>query len=160
MPDSHNLQFDFSTLTRAVLKTGGHRFSVTSAVASENGKYLFTSGKEGHIFKWDLKTGKKLATMYKVKPSTDNKGKGKAPPDPDIKGHTDEILSLAISGDEKVLASSGRDRRLCVWDLETGEWKKAFSGYLGHKDAITVRYTSLRSISVSAEMLFLEHRIS
>jgi ribosomal RNA-processing protein 9 len=76
--------------------------------------------------------------MYKVKPSIDVKGKGKVTPETDIKGHTDEVLCLAISGDEKVLASSGRDRRICVWDVETCEWKKTFSGYLGHKDAITV----------------------
>ncbi len=116
-------------------------------MASESGKYLFTSGKEGHIFKWDLKTGKKLGTMYKVRPcssTTDVKGKGKGKgllsPDSDVKGHTDEVLSLAISGDEKVLVSAGRDRRICVWATETCEWQKAFVGYLGHKDAITVRY--------------------
>lgn len=101
---------------------------------------MFTSGKEGHIFKWDLKTGKKLGTMYKVRTSSSVKGKekAKAPPDPDVKGHTDEVLSLAISGDEKLLVSAGRDRRICVWDVETCEWQKAFSGYLAHKDAITV----------------------
>ncbi|CAA7269883.1 unnamed protein product [Cyclocybe aegerita] len=129
--------FDFTQPPHATLRTQGHRFSVTSAVASESGKYLFTSGKEGHIIKWDLATGKKVAAFYKARPA-DRKGKGKAPPDPEIKGHTDEVLSLAISGDEKLLASSGRDKRVCVWDTEKGEWIKAFSGHLGHKDAISV----------------------
>ncbi|KAF8964820.1 WD40 repeat-like protein [Flammula alnicola] len=129
--------FDFTQPPTSVLRTRGHRFSVTSAVASESGNHLFTSGKEGHIIKWDLATGKKVATFYKVRPSTtDRKGKGKAVLDPDIKGHTDEVLSIALSGDGKLLASAGRDRRLCVWDTEKGEWVKTFAGPLGHKDAI------------------------
>lgn len=146
-PPSHftsltTTQFDFSTHSSIHMR--GHRFSITSAVASESAKYLFTSGKEGHIFKWDLKTGKKLGSIYKLKPSVhpNPKGKGKAlAPGAEVtKGHTDEVLCLAISGDEKVLASSGRDRRICVWDVETCEWKRTFEGFLGHKDAITVRH--------------------
>ena len=124
-----------------MLRTRGHRFSVTSAIASGSGKYLFTSGKEGSIVKWDLSTGKKITTKYKIRPpNTDKKGKGKASSssNQDVKGHTDEVLSLALSGDEKVLASAGRDRRVCVWDTETCEWVKAFSGHLGHKDAVSV----------------------
>ncbi|KAF8809411.1 WD40 repeat-like protein [Phlegmacium glaucopus] len=130
--------FDFAQPPSSVLRTRGHRFSVTSAVASESGKYLFTSGKEGTIVKWDLSTGKKLTTKYKIRPlNSDKKGKGKATSDLDIKGHTDEILSLALSGDEKLLASAGRDKRVCVWDTETCEWVKAFSGHLGHKDGVS-----------------------
>jgi len=80
-----------------------------------------------------------VATFYKVRPpNTDKKGKGKALPDPDIKGHTDEVLSLALSGDGKLLASAGRDRRLCVWDVEKDHWVKTFAGPLGHKDAVAV----------------------
>lgn len=124
-----------------MLRTRGHRFSVTSAIASGSGKYLFTSGKEGSIVKWDLSTGKKIATKYKIRPpNTDKKGKRKASSSNQdvIKGHTDEVLSLALSGDEKLLASAGRDRRVCVWDTESCEWVKAFSGHLGHKDAVSV----------------------
>lgn len=112
---------------------------MTSAVASGSGKYLFTSGKEGTIVKWDLSTGKKLTTKHKIRPlNSDKKGKGKAASVQDIEGHTDEVLSLALSGDDKLLASAGRDRRVCIWETETCEWVKAFAGHLGHKDAVSV----------------------
>lgn len=65
------------------------------------------------------------------------KGKGKAL-DPDTKGHTDEVLALALSSDGRYLASGGKDRRLVVWDAEKGEWIKAFFGPLCHKDAVSV----------------------
>ncbi|THU98464.1 WD40 repeat-like protein [Dendrothele bispora CBS 962.96] len=126
--------FDFSQPPKS-LRTKGHRFSVTSAVASESGKYLFTSGKEGHIFKWDLSTGKKLTTLYKLRPPP-GKGKGKAL-DTESKGHTDEVLALALSSDGRYLASGGKDRKVGVWDAEKGEWIKGFVGPMCHKDTVS-----------------------
>lgn len=132
--------FDYTQPHVAVLRTKGHRFSVTSAVASESGKYLFSSGKEGSIVKWDLSTGKKLTTFHKIRPPSSQgkgKGKGKAFFDPKIQGHTDEVLALAVSSDGKYLVSAGRDQRLGVWDAEKGEWIKALGGHLGHRDLIS-----------------------
>ncbi|KAJ7594357.1 WD40-repeat-containing domain protein [Mycena floridula] len=127
--------YDFSSPAKAVLRTRGHRFSVTSAVASASGQHLFTSGKEGTIIKWDLCSGKKLATFYKIRPSK-TKGKGRAVYE-EQRGHTDEVLGLALSDDGKYLASGGRDRKVGVWDAEKGEWIKGFIGQVGHKDLVS-----------------------
>ena len=134
-------QFDFSR-SPPVLRTRGHRFSVTSAVASEDGKYMYTSGKEGSIVKWDLHTGSRLASFPKLRPPkaeasghSKKKGKEKAGP-ADVNGHTDEVLTLALSGDGRYLASAGKDRRVGVWDTEKDEWVKGFGG---HRDTISVR---------------------
>jgi ribosomal RNA-processing protein 9 len=119
-------------------------------VASESGKHLFTSGKEGSIVKWDLASGKKLATFHKVRPlqsSTAKKGKSKGFADPAVKGHTDEVLALALSGDGKYLASAGKDRRLGVWDAEAGVWLKGFVGQMGHKDLVSVCLSPCLSVS-------------
>ncbi|KAG6819865.1 hypothetical protein H0H93_007850 [Arthromyces matolae] len=130
--------FDFSQLPPKVLRTRGHRFSITSAVASQCGKYLFTAAKDGSIIQWDLLTGKRLTTFHKIRPPKSNeKGKGKAQVDLNLKGHTDEILALALSDDGKYLASAGKDRKLVVWDVEKAAWVKAFGGQLGHKDTIS-----------------------
>ncbi|EAU84125.2 Rnu3ip2 protein [Coprinopsis cinerea okayama7 len=135
--------FNFESPPAASLRVRGHRFSITSAVATESGKYLLTAGKEGNIIKWDLHTGKKLATFYKQRPeaSTSAKGKGKGKvaggAAAAIEGHTDEILGLAVSGDEKLLASAGRDKTVGIWDLEADKWVKGFSGHLAHKDAVS-----------------------
>lgn len=139
------------------LRTRGHRFSVTSAVTTESGQYLFTSGKEGNIIKWDIPSGRRLATFYKIKPSlssnnsqSNGKGKGKAKvigtTATDVKGHSNEVLALALSSDGKYLVSGGRDRRLVVWDAEKGEWIKTFQGPMNHKDAISVGLPLLVSL--------------
>ena len=111
---------------------------MTSAVASESGLYLFTSGKEGSIIKSDLSTGAKTATFHKCRSKA--KGKGRAKDSDEVKGHTDEVLALALSGDGKYLASGGRDRIVGVWDVEKSEWVR---GFRGHKDLISVRHISL-----------------
>jgi ribosomal RNA-processing protein 9 len=74
-----------------------------------------------------------------VSSQSSKKGKARAfPLSEDVKGHSDEVLTLALSGDGRYLASAGRDRRICVWDTKTNEWLKGLSG---HKDSITVRIT-------------------
>ena len=105
---------------------------MTSAVATEDAKYLFTASKDGTINKWDLRTGKKLATFYKQR-----KGIGKERANPsDISGHTDEVLALAVSSNGQYLASAGKDKKVGVWDAEKNQWVK---GLGGHKDIISVR---------------------
>ena len=54
-------------------------------------------------------------------------------------GHSDEVLTLALSDDGGYLASAGKDRKVCVWDAEKGEWARGFGG---HRDTISVRVQS------------------
>ena len=102
-------------------------------------------------------TGKKVSTFYKVRPTANvkGKGKGKASSDADIKGHTDEVLSLALTGGGKLLESVGKDWRLGVWDTEKAEWIKDFSGHLGHHDTISVRSSFFSAYSTCANGCFL-----
>jgi ribosomal RNA-processing protein 9 len=104
---------------------------VTSAVVSNDTRFLFTSGKEGSIIKWDLHNGTRLATFRKLRPG----GKGKERAVADLPGHSDAVLTLALSDDGRYLASAGKDRRVGVWDVEKGEWVRGFGG---HRDTISV----------------------
>ena len=46
-------------------------------------------------------------------------------------GHTDDILSMAISGDGKFLVTGGNDKRICVWDTSTMNHLKTFTQHRG-----------------------------
>ncbi|KAF5348810.1 hypothetical protein D9756_009842 [Leucocoprinus leucothites] len=130
-PPVHHRFLLFSTLQPPpTLRIRGHRFSGTSAITSSSTKYLYISSKEGSIIKWDLATGKKLATDK-------GKGKAKAQDPTDVQGHTDQILTLALSSDGRYLASGGRDCRLIIWDAETLSLLKIFQGPMNHKDTIS-----------------------
>jgi ribosomal RNA-processing protein 9 len=49
-------------------------------------------------------------------------------------GHSDEILSLALSDDGKFLASASRDRTIKIWNPKTCEFIFSFEG---HRDAVS-----------------------
>ncbi|GAA6060021.1 hypothetical protein JCM10212_001179 [Sporobolomyces blumeae] len=135
-----------------------HRGSVTSAVASHDGRWLYTASKDGGIIKYHLepvtsstpstsneapprisrvaRVSKALSKSQKrngdkAKKQQGEKGKGKEV----AEGHTDEILDLAISHDGKVLASGGRDKVVGCWDVD-GEGIKWSRGLGGHKDKL------------------------
>ncbi|KAK4053892.1 pre-rRNA processing protein [Microbotryomycetes sp. JL221] len=63
-----------------------------------------------------------------------DKGKGKAATTIES-GHTDEVLSLAVSHDGKILASGSADKTIGVWDVagDNGKWMRALTG---HKDKV------------------------
>ncbi|BGO91733.1 hypothetical protein NBRC10512_006215 [Rhodotorula toruloides] len=138
----------------------GHRGSVTAAVASHDGRWLYTSSKDGAILKYDLSAvtspsadssapesrritraayfAKALSESQKRNGEKhqrfDEKDKGKGK-ETVPEGHTDEILDLAISHDGKMLASAGRDKVIGCWNVE-GESGKWLRGLGGHKDAV------------------------
>lgn len=77
------------------------------------------------------------AKLEKERKLAKGKGKGKSRAE-EVGGHTDEVLTLAISYDGKVLASGGKDKIVGVWNVE-GEGGKWLRGLGGHKDKVAVR---------------------
>ncbi|KAK0469290.1 WD40-repeat-containing domain protein [Desarmillaria tabescens] len=128
--------FDFSEPPKTIFRTKTSKSSVTCAVAAESGQYLFTSEKDGTITKWDLTSRKKAAIFHSIRTQAKGKGKAQASGE-EVKGHTDEVLALALSDDGKYLASGGKDRRLGVWDAENAQWIRGFIEPMCHKDTIS-----------------------
>ncbi len=46
-----------------------------------------------------------------------------------LRGHTREVESVAFSPDGRLLASASQDRTVKLWDIQTGELKRAFTGH-------------------------------
>jgi WD40 repeat protein len=48
-----------------------------------------------------------------------------------FKGHTDAVECVALSADGRKAASGGWDKRICVWDLQTGRLQAQLLGHSG-----------------------------
>jgi WD40 repeat protein len=57
---------------------------------------------------WDMVTGECLKTLQ---------------------GHTNDVLSVTISPDNKTLASASNDQTVRLWNIETGECEKILQGH-------------------------------
>ncbi|GFR19089.1 u3 small nucleolar RNA-interacting protein 2 [Trichonephila clavata] len=99
----------------------GHKLSITALAVSSSEKFFYSASKDCSIIKWSIVEKKKLKVI--------NGGK-KVSQDG---GHTNSILALALSDDDKFLASGCRNKMICIWNPETLELIKTFKG---HKEAI------------------------
>ncbi|KAG0179415.1 hypothetical protein DFQ29_002136 [Apophysomyces sp. BC1021] len=116
--------FDFSALDPETIKScRGHQLAVTAVALSDNGAVFYTGSKDGSIIKWDTNSMKKLHTFPGGRKGVK-----------DYVGHTDHILSLAISSDNQYLASGGRDKLINIWSVKDNAHVVAFTQ---HKDAIS-----------------------
>ncbi|KAK9703116.1 pre-rRNA processing protein [Basidiobolus ranarum] len=116
-------QFVLPVQENAIRKQRGHQLSVTSVAITVNKKFVFTGSKDGSIIKWDVADGKKVHTF----PGGRKGVKG-------FIGHTDHILSLAVSSDGKYLASGGKDKLINIWSINENKHLVVFKH---HKDTIS-----------------------
>ncbi|GIY16177.1 u3 small nucleolar RNA-interacting protein 2 [Caerostris extrusa] len=98
--------------------------SITAIVVSSSEKFFFSASKNCSIVKWSIEEKRKLKFIPGGKKGTEGTHCG----------HTAHVLSLALSSDDKYLASGCRNNIIHIWDADTLELLKTFRG---HKGAIT-----------------------
>ncbi|OOF97850.1 hypothetical protein ASPCADRAFT_141536 [Aspergillus carbonarius ITEM 5010] len=128
--------------------------------------YVYTVSKDKTLIKWELATPTSAA-------STTNGETSKRPPRPQRKkpkqvrfvrglrkvaetgeehGHTQNILSVAVSPSGKFVATGGQDRKLIIWDAETLTPLQTFTQ---HRDAVCgLAFARHISTMSSGEQLF------
>ncbi|CAH8558885.1 unnamed protein product [Heterobilharzia americana] len=101
----------------------GHRKSVSCVCISEDGKFAFSGGRDSSVIKWDLDTLSKVCVMPGGKRGTK------------YAYHTGPVLSIAVSSDNRYLASSSMDHSVIIWEPEQ---MKVFMKLLRHSVPVTV----------------------
>jgi WD40 repeat protein len=101
------------------LKTlSGHSSGITSALFSEDGKFIVTASKDKTIRIWDASSGECLHTLI---------------------GHSSEVTSALYSPDGKFIISTSNDKTARLWDATSGD---SIYTLVGHRDAInSVNYS-------------------
>ncbi|XP_033105638.1 U3 small nucleolar RNA-interacting protein 2-like isoform X2 [Anneissia japonica] len=102
----------------------GHRLPLTCLVISSDNKFIYSASKDGAIIMWNFETSKKI----KIIP-----GGRKGTEDTHI-GHTTQVLALAISTDNKFLASGCKSKVIHIWNPQSMERIHTFKG---HRDSIS-----------------------
>ena len=102
----------------------GHAGGVTSVSFSPDGQTLASGSGDGRILLWDVSSGQLQATL---------------------EGHTDGVTSVLFSPDGQTLASgggmpsyggSGRDDRIRLWDVASGQLQATLEGHTGGVNSV------------------------
>jgi WD40 repeat protein len=97
----------------------GQSSNSLSIAASKNGNYVATghgnfqdnkTSKEANVKLWDAKTGKLLKIL---------------------KGHTEQVRTVAFSPDSSILVSGGHDSEIKIWNLHTNKLIKSIPTQTG-----------------------------
>ncbi|MCG8365012.1 MAG: NACHT domain-containing protein [Pseudanabaenales cyanobacterium] len=75
---------------------------------NNHGNLLVSGSNDRTVRLWDIHTGQCLKTLH---------------------GHTDQVFSVAISGDGKLLASGSIDRTIRLWCISTGQCLNILHGH-------------------------------
>src|SRR6202020_1110994 len=89
---------------------------------TQYGTSFYVGCKNGVIEKWDMKDIQHPVRLEHIKREKNKKI---------FTAHTDDILSMAISGDGKLLATGGVDKRICIWETTTMKHVKSFTQHRG-----------------------------
>ncbi len=102
----------------------GHKGSLTTVAVTKDESAVYSGSKDNSVIRWDIETGSKqiLKQKWDSKQSSQNSSSG-------------EILSVAVTHDDRYAVSAGRDQVIRVFDsrLQYSE-VRALSG---HRDTIT-----------------------
>lgn len=110
---------------------GGHDLSVTCVALSSDERTIYSGSKDNSVVQWDAETGQKvvLRPKWSREQAAVQGGSRKK-----NQSHCSEVLSVAVTCDNKYLVSGGRDCKIRVFDTRIGEEIKVLSG---HRDAVT-----------------------
>lgn len=103
----------------------GLKSSVCGIALSKDGCVAITTGKNGEIVKWDVKSGRRLVCVNDFQEEMEKEKK------------TDKdrcVLGVAISPDEKYFVTGEMSGKIRVWDNEKNTVLETFKG---HRDGVT-----------------------
>ncbi len=137
-------------IRRNARKPPAHHTSARGPIEfSRDGEYLISLGTDNAIRMWDIETGVNVKTLpgaggytetMVLSPEGDSLGISTMPDDTvEVWGaetiarfpHGTRVMAAEISDDASVLATGGKDKKVRLWRVETGELYQTLSGHVG-----------------------------
>lgn len=128
------ITWDMTTRQQTRVITESLVGSITALVVDASGKTLFAAdgetGGAGFLRRFDLASGKLLTTW---------------------KAHDDNVLSLRLSADGKLLLSGGADKMARLWNTENGTLKSFYEGHTNHVLSVAFNKDATRIATAGAD---------
>lgn len=113
-------------------KCEGHQGPVYDAVFSPDGKKAISTGADGSLRLWDIRTGKELRRLD---------------------GHVGRVWSVVFSPDGRRVVSGGFDGSVRVWDLASGREIKRLPGHQDYVRGVAISNDGKTVVSVGDDRL-------
>ncbi len=85
----------------------GHTRRVNAVLYSHDGRFAFSAGMDGNIFKWDMATRQYRPILQ-------------------LTGHEGQVYDISLSSNGRFLASAGADGDAMLWDTEAGRFLRRY----------------------------------
>lgn len=99
-----------------------HRLTLTCVCINSTNENVYTGSKDGSIIKWSIKNPRIIAKVNSAGKRTSKNSKDTAQ-----KHHIRHINCIAISSDDKFLATGGWDKLIRIWSPDDLSWLHTFS---------------------------------
>ncbi|CAD8128140.1 unnamed protein product [Paramecium sonneborni] len=120
----------------------GHLRAITCTEVDEFGKNMYSCSKDSSIIKWDLETKKKEFIQREVGKHGD--------------GHYDEVLTISLNFDGKILASAGKDHSIKLWDTTSNKLIETLKHHKAPIYGVKFGYNSNNLCSISCDRTFIQ----
>lgn len=128
------------------IRMKNHKLSLTCLCIDSKNKHAFTASKDGSLIKWCLETKKILYKVNSISKKDYENDKSSQK-----RYHTRHINCIAISSDDKFLATGGWDKNIRVWSPKDLSWIHTFTLHRQEVTALTFRKGHATLYSGSAD---------
>ncbi|XP_043325469.1 WD repeat-containing protein 38 isoform X3 [Cervus elaphus] len=113
---------------------GRHRGEVNSSAFSPDGQRLLTASEDGCVYGWETQSGRLLWRLGGHKDRADSCATSPLLDTWRVStGHQRSVETVSFSHDSKQLASGGWDKRVMLWEVQSGQVLRHF---VGHRDSV------------------------